>query len=295
MEVKFRVNLDFDSALSHNDPSYQNSKFLNELEYIFFLANRDNDAVLYTTNHYSEKYLNHLRSFGFTIASLSSDQTNYKNWWGNLSNFEEARKLNSKCWLASWHKPLGDKIIESRNDLEDRFPSYYRADQGFSGISNHILNSQSDFKKLKFPGVQSQYVQVLQTFGVTYNLKTNEYFIVENITDKKGAFKGGSLINISELMPVFDLEAIINELNIHAPEAEVIQFDNMIYLDEIGERKICPLVEINYRRTMGSIIKSVTEILGKGSLHFGDRDKLRDDSIILSPDFVRNICFYNRA
>ncbi len=297
MEVRFRVNLDFDAALSRNNKNFKNEKFLKELEYIFFLVNNGSNVTLCSQNKYSNKYLSHLHDLGFTIPNIDDNITNYINWWGNLENFEQVKETNSKCALAKWHRPLADKIIRSKEDLEESFPTFYRPDQTFSGIGNKVLNSVKDFERLGFPGVQSRYVKVVKTFGVTYDFKNNDYFIVENFVSDKGEFKGGRLIQINELPISFDLEKYINDIKEHIPEALLnnkIQFDNMIYLEN-SETKICPIVEINYRRTMGEVIMNITKVLGDGTLYFGDKTALNSNSLILSPDFVKNICYFNRA
>lgn len=297
MEVRYRVNLDFDMALSRNDITFQNEKFLKELEYIFLLVNQDSNSILCSKNNYSQQYLKQLTSLGFTMPNFDSNICDYLNWWGDLESFEEVRLTNSKCALAKWHSPLQDKVIHKEADLEALFPSFYRPDQSFSGIGNKKLNSRNDFKALKYPGVQSQFVEVKYTFGITYNFSTNEFFVVSNLTGSKGEFKGGKLIELSDLPVEFDLSEVINKLKKHTPakcQKGEIQFDNMIYLKD-GELHLCPIVEINYRRTMGAVIKSVTGVLGPGILHFGDKSSLNENSIILSPSFVKNICYFNRA
>lgn len=296
MEVKYRVNLDFDAALAANNPNLKNDKYLSELEYIFFLVNDSCENILSTKLAYTAEYLSHLSKLGFIKSEITNDLKEYQNWWGDLTDFDLAKTLNSKCWLASWHRPLEDMIIRSKDDVVLNEIKFYRPDQTFSGIGNRLIQNKEDLSRVSYPGVLSKYVDVKKTFGVTYNLKTREYYIVENFTNSKGQFKGGRLISLSDLDVKFNLNSTIDLIQSNLPNSEIskIQFDNMIYEDEEGTLKLCPLVELNYRRTMGEVIFNVTKILGEGTLHFGDKQYLNKDSLILSPSFVKNICYYNR-
>lgn len=294
--MRYRINLDFDAALALNNSSYQNTKFVNELEYIFFLVNQSDTNTLCSVKQYDSEYLRKLSQYGFVIPKISSDFSQCNNWWGDISNFELSKTLNSKCWLASWHKPLNDKTISSLKDIPAEFPLYYRSDQGFSGINNKVLRHIDDAKNLRYPGVATRYVKVVQCFGVTYNLEDDTYFIVENIVDSNGKFNGGRVIDMNSIKASFDLNSVISKIRTHLPSDTIkrIQFDNMVY-EEGGSLVLCPLVEINYRQTIGTVVKSVTDILGAGTLYFATRDHLDNDSVILSPDDVRNICYFNRA
>ncbi|MFG1483872.1 hypothetical protein ABMA79_14680 [Halobacteriovorax sp. HFRX-2_2] len=295
--MKYRVNLDFDAALAANNPKIKIDKYLTELEYIFFLVNDSSENTLCTKLSYSQEYLDSLGHFGFITGTVTTDLSNYFNWWGDLRDFNNAQLLNSKCWLASWYKPLEDLIINKGDSVEIHGRRFYRPDQSFSGIGNKIIKNHADLERVNLPGVLSKYVKVIKTFGVTYDLKTDDFFVVENLTGPNGQFKGGCLIDLDELGLEFDLNSTINLIKENLPNKSIqkIQFDNMIYEDESGELKLCPLVELNYRRTMGEVIFNVTKTLGKGTLHFGDKQYLNKDSVILSPPFVKNICYYNRV
>ena len=85
--MRFRVNLDFDSALSFNDPKYINDKYVKELEYIFFLLNKSAKNTLVSKYDYSFDYLSHLENLGFKVSIV----------YGRLSpevRREQARKFD---------------------------------------------------------------------------------------------------------------------------------------------------------------------------------------------------------
>ena len=289
MELANRVNLDFDQALHLGDIKFTSDKILKEFEYIYFLSNAE--AALFSNVKYDEDYLSYLVSKGFTPQKIVNKCKHYINWWGNLDNIEIARVRNSKIVNTEWaienkFCPSSVKVVNNEKELnqyreghkDNKF--YYRSEFGFSGISNKILDGTKNYS-LRYPGVVAQYLNIVFSFGVTVNLETMDYYMVENIIDENGRFRGGMISEWKEIAKQLsisneefskELSEIFQKLRVRFG-AVILQFDSLLYWKD-GKVLWYKVVEINYRRTMGHIIKCLYDKFGPGEWIFDQVDKV---------------------
>lgn len=280
----YKVNLDFDHALLKDNPNLLNPKYIKEFEYIFFLTNQE-DALLMNYQEYQIEYLNYLQSNGIRIPKFAEKKSNYTNWWGDLSNFEHVKKIDSKIFAAELglkYKlcPTDIEIVLNEEELElylDKQPGdsfFYRSNFGFSGNGNKVLEKGHSYS-LRYPGVVSKKLDVEKSFGITLNLKNHDYYIVENHTTESGAFVGGELLSTDCIAKELNLDHEIFEKKLHSIfkilsselDIETIQFDSLIYKKNCGMIWY-PLVEFNCRRTMGTIINELSKKFGHGVWSF---------------------------
>jgi hypothetical protein len=283
-EVGHRVNLDFEDSLF--DENYQKEKraYLNqckEFEYLY-LWNGDIEIPLINLNEYEKSFLDHVKNFrGETPAFTKKENVKkVKMWWGD-STSSETKMLNSKLYSTelgienNWAH-AETKIIHTLNELErsvleskyDKF--LLRSPFKFSGMGHLYIdrnnwNSDRVVNALKESALTfDPLLQRVSDFGLTLR-KDGSSFVVENLIDKKGQFKGSIY---SSKLP--ESESIVNDSKkitdylLSKDWNETIEIDSFYYLNG-GELGFYPLVEINYRKTMGLMTYLFSQSFSKAS------------------------------
>jgi hypothetical protein len=286
----YLVDLDYESFLFDPDSSRNDSKnqrAIKEFEYVFFIVNKER-CNLKNINNYSADYLTQLKKMEFVLPELTPKATNAICWWGNRSNLDLERKLNSKITSAELGKHHGwgfheGAIVQNYEELREHiknmpYKSYIlKSPFSFSGIG-HTVFLKDQVPLIQFNGpmlLEPKYDRICD-LGITFevmNLELKRMFIVENFNNKLGSFKGGmgctdqaKFFQEIKRKYTFDLETNLEIYTkiFHAYKnlgaISNIQIDSFIYRDELtGEIKLYPLVEVNYRKTMGLVIYSLAE------------------------------------
>lgn len=289
MESVYKIDLDYEHYLF--DPNYNEShpnflKVIKEFEYVYFFFNL-NHTTLKNEQDYKDEYLKYLDNLNFQLPKFSKDVKDFKYFWGKRADKNLEKKLNSKITSASLAKELGlgffdgmllsdvEKLKKYLN--ESNYKNFLMKDpEGFSGIGHIKIDQSTDLDKIKISKtmlVEPFYERVCD-IGCTFNQKNDgsfEMFLVENYNNEKGSFKGGLassnievfLKNIKEKYQ-FDLEKqmsvyqrIFKEYQKMGASSNV-QIDSFIY-KENNELKFYPLVEVNYRKTMGLVMKKLCD------------------------------------
>lgn len=289
----YKVDLDyeaflFDPSYREDEPQYQ--KIIREFEYVFFLVNKD-ECRLKNFRDYDKNYLNKLKLNGFIIPQLDPHSKSAQNWWGNHHDYLLEQTLNSKITSAQ----MGQKknwgffegaIVSTIDEVSEhikKYPQYTRwimkRPFSFSGIG-HYQFSSSNFnpfivgKILAGAVLLEPVYERLFDVGTTFVIEKGiiqKKFMVLNYNSKQGGFKGAlaskdleSFKNIIEKKYNFSLEPldkITNEIveeYLKMGALNNVQIDSFIYM-ESGEAKLYPLVEVNYRKTMGLVAQSLAE------------------------------------
>ena len=262
-------------------------ELLREFEYIYFLTEQ-NKTSLSSNNEYSEDYLQKIESLGFTIPSLVPASTDATYWWGKLQNIEKEKKFNSQIFSTSLALDMGiapkDTIILERLDQLENLQSkefVLKEEFGMSGrgVKKLDLNSKNwALKKLEKGErlVGQPRLKRILDFGVSYKKKEGRYFITKNMITPSGRFLGGVYLeNLSHLnlflKDKVNIEVIIEKVIQRILDERIeddFQFDCFFY-DNNGKVTLYPLVEINYRKTMGDTIKNISRVLGPGLWYMG--------------------------
>ncbi len=289
----YKVDLDYEASLfdlNYTEDSSSNQKIIREFEYVFFLVEKEK-AILKNLKSYEKKYLDHLKSLGFVIPEFNSGATQYEYWWGHRHNREIERMLNSKLTSASlanennWGFQEG-AIVETIEQLTDHLAKYPNRSEwiinrphSFSGIGHYQFDSHSLdesiltkilTEKVLLEPVYKRIFDIGTTF-VVKNGMIQRQFMVENFNSEKGSFKGGAgssdvnkfkkYIFEKYSYSLDDLEKttqLIAQTYLNMGAESNIQIDSFIY-SEKGELKLYPLVEVNYRKTMGLVIQSLAD------------------------------------
>lgn len=281
MKLPHRVNFDYDQALLKNDSNYRNIKSNRMFEYIYFLVNQDPSNKIVNCETYCSSYLEYLKESGFVIPEFSKSRE-YENWWADTSNLKLSKKIESKISTLEISKkyslcPIEVDVVENEESLELYLNSnekyYYRSEFGFSGTGNKVISPEKSYS-LRYPGVIAPFYKKTFCFGVTVDTTTDSYYIIENFIDENGAFVGGRVSSEKEiaehLRADIDLvrekiKKIIKCIKDHYGAIN-FQFDSFLY-EENSSIKWYELVEVNYRKTMGHVVKSLSDKFGPGNWH----------------------------
>jgi hypothetical protein len=289
----YKVDLDyesylFDTSYSEDLPLYQ--KIIREFEYIFFLVNKDT-CVLKNYRDYDKNYLNKLQGLGFVIPKLDPRAQNAKSWWGYRHNYALEQTLNSKITSAKvaqdngWGFSQGaivSKVEEVQMHLK-LFPQYknwiIKRPHGFSGIGhyqfessniNSFILSKILVGEVLLEPLYKRVFDIGTTFAINDGIIERQ-FMVENFNSPQGGFRGGvgcsnvdnfkKYIKETYSYDLQELEGITRKIaNIYLKTGAIgnIQIDSFVY-EEDGVLKLYPLVEVNYRKSMGLVIQSLAD------------------------------------
>ena len=287
----FSVDLDYESYLfdpHHNPNSSTSLRAKREFEYVYFLIQQE-QTRLKNVRDYSSEYLQHLKSLDFVIPELVPQAKEASPWWGHHHDLELEKKLNSKLTSSQiaqtndWGFAYGHWVqnfdeIKSHCKKYPQFTEWLlKHPHSFSGIGHQSFSIETiDESKLRLQGtllLEPKYKRVFD-LGTTFVVREGEIvksFMVENYNSSRGAFRGGMAastpnefkkcilekydFDISDLEK--DLEDIA-EIYLSMGAQSNIQIDSFIY-EKNGMLKAYPLVEVNYRKTMGLVLNSLAE------------------------------------
>jgi hypothetical protein len=278
----FLVNIDFEETLmlDHYKPVI---KLNSEFEYVFFFQRKEYEAKLFSLTSFEEDYLEYIKSKNIKLPQIVTKSSDYKLWWGNRNLLELKRKIISKSYAHKLGKRLGltpsdSCIVHSIEEIENFFRKHgdllLRSNRNFSG-RGHLFVSDWDKDKGKITKKIKEGELVCDSLrkrvldiGVSMNLDNNEFYLVQNFNDKLGSFKGGQyhqsiktlkvkydFINVEQLEK--NIFIIMKSLKEEGCTGEV-QVD-MYYYETNNNIKLNPLVEINWRKSMGGMVKSLYE------------------------------------
>ncbi|MBC7713475.1 MAG: hypothetical protein H7177_09055 [Rhizobacter sp.] len=289
----YKVDLDYESFLF--DPSYiENSpaslKVIREFEYIFFLVNKE-ACVLKNARNYDKNYLTKLKNLDFTVPVLNPESKDTISWWGNRHDYALEQILNSKITSANlaqknnWGFSQG-ALVKNTGEITahlKKFPDYknwiIKRPHGFSGIGHYQFSSDNINKfildKILIGEVllEPLYQRVFD-IGTTFEIENGNIkrqFMVENMNSSNGGFKGGVGASSVEKFKKYiqgkynysldEYEKITQKIAqtwLASGAVNNIQIDSFVYLEN-DEMKLYPLVEVNYRKTMGLVIQNLAD------------------------------------
>jgi hypothetical protein len=290
---KYKIDLDYESYLfdsNYLENSNTSQKVIREFEYIFFLVNKEL-CILNNVRNYDKNYLNKLLNLGFFIPELNPNADDVIYWWGNRHNYSLEQTLNSKITSANLAKKMdwgftNGKLVSNVNQLEEHVNNFKKYKEwiikrpfGFSGQGHYQFNSENYNKfivdKILIGEVLLEPVyDRLFDIGTTFVIEEGvikKQFMVENFNSKNGGFRGGagaatidkfkSYIQEKYNYCLDELEQVtldIAKKYLEMGAINNIQIDSFIYIED-GAMKLYPLVEVNYRKTMGLVIQSLAE------------------------------------
>lgn len=297
----YYVNFDYDINFLTKRVDY-NFKNQKTIEFIFFIINEEANAILSSRFKYSDSYLSHLGNLGFNICKTTQNFTTSRLWWGDFENYEMKKSFVSKANLVQTLENTGlipefVKVISKGEilavlDVNKKF--FYRQEYGYSGLGNRIV--ENGFK-CEVDGTIAPLLKVVITFGISINLDDESFFICQNKINEKGNFLGGRIIKCEVLAKLLnknpmEIEQEIQKIiSIFKRKGAIsyIQFDSLIY-EEDSVNYWYKVVEVNYRKTMGLLVKKLYEKFGEGEFYF-TKDAIKN-AIELSPPENKMKCFY---
>jgi hypothetical protein len=291
--LTYKVDLDYESYLfdtNYQEDSLASKKIISEFEYVFFLVNQES-CQLKNYVDYSDEYLNSLRALGFNLPVLNPHSTEYKYWWSHRHNLKIERTCNSKITSAhiALEENLGfykgavvEKIEDVRSHIE-KFSEVHKwivkSADSFSGIGHFQFNVENfNGDKIQTALKNKMLLEPLYErvfdIGATYvieNGKINDFFMVENYNSSAGRFRGGAGSSSVDKFKKYIFEKYQFDLSEYEKQTAIIakkyldlgalfniQIDSFVYFEN-EKLKLYPLVEVNYRKTMGLVINSIAK------------------------------------
>jgi len=307
-------------------------KIRQELEYIYFFL-ETSDTHLKTNKFYCPHYIEYLKSLGLIIPKMVNESTyELSNWWGELKDIPLEKLLNSKktSTLFALEEKLchpKTQLIEDIDDLKKFKPteaigewiaraSYSTAGNGILLLKNEEFFSNNKkintLKKwiLDSPIILEPYLKRVLDIGVVIDLDSPlDYSLTKNFVTEGGSFKGGLIFENKK-----DLEKNLNKSSasislieeniekiarhyINLGAKKYIQVDSFFFQDE-GKIMYYPLVEVNYRKTMGLFLRSMKKFLpkdGVGGWFFFSKKQIISTSNFKEKINLINSMIYNHS
>lgn len=300
-EIVYKVNFNFETKLSGSN---KKNKAAAWFDHIFFFINKNPNASLKSEYGFSTEYLEYLKSLN--LASVRLDHgVNAENWWSNDEDDNRNKFFNSKVTMTKLG--LEQNWIPIKTTIGKQTQSEYskkivaREEWGYSGRGTYYLNDPSEKISQNGNFVISEFVEKIKDFGVTFILDSDEFFIIENYIDERGQFKGGEILENNSFVKEIgednfnQLVSIKNHLKQLGAKGSV-QLDTFTYNDGFH-----PFVEVNYRKTMGLMIYSLSKLMKKKYVSWKIYKNIKTDldyqleefenSIVVSPiDKFVSIC-----
>ena len=264
----YHINIDFEAWLFDSHYSLEKfQKFNKEYEYLFLWL-EDDQVILSSSWIPEESFLSYIKNLTGSLPKIQKVSESIP-WWGNTLNFkDEEKKWNSKIFSTKLAIEKGlchreTQIIETEEQLnkaigESQYSKIWLRDpHQFSGRGS-IRIQKGEEKQVKKvierleqgPLVFDPELKRVRDFGTTF-LNGENSFIIQNLNDKSGHFKGAIWQkNFTEAQEIRDRLQPIHEEFSHSSLDYPLQVDSFYYIEE-GELKLYPLVEINHRKTMG--------------------------------------------
>lgn len=295
-----RFNLDYEFELFdfHKDNKKEKNKIseiAKEFEYVYFFIEKS-ETILKNLRSYPEDYLDYLKKIGLKVPQFTNNSTIIaNNWWGALANKNLEKELNSKETSTNFalefkycHSATG--LVRSKEELFEHLENHsylqWIARSAYSSGGYGIFKFKKDGLFLnryfenkiesflsKGPMVLEPKLDRILDIGITLNLeKKLSYFFTQNFVSELGSFKGGLIFRNSDLLNsvFFNNQKMMNsyekflkklkEFYINKGAVNTLQIDSFLY-KENDEIKCYPLVEVNYRKTMGLVLKNFESFL----------------------------------
>jgi hypothetical protein len=279
MKKKFiRPNFDYEFKL-FSIPSFSPMIDLGLETLPLFLEN-ETEKLLISGHFPSEEFLNYAKKINPSGASAKRDEGEAaENWWGALNDIDLEQRLNSK--LTSVEIALENKWAHSETCLvsrpEDIDEAIARSRYGrwvlkdpymFSGMGSELFDrtrwSEGPIREamllrlMEYPQIFEPWLSRTGDFGVTV-APDNSMHIVQNFTDPRGRFRGGVTWD-QEGGPTKYRDTFLSIANSYRDMGATrdIQIDCFSYTEGV-EEKFYPLVEVNYRRTMGQVVTGMQQ------------------------------------
>lgn len=292
LDFAWVINLDYEKVLAGRDCRKKYHKIISEMEHISFWFGLKNPIVQH--RNYDTAYLEYIEMLTGQKVNLVKQYRSERNWWGDTENFEIAKKRNSKYEAIRLAKsldlcPSSYQFISNNNDRDHYLNSFESEryiifkEYGFSGNGLSFL-SKAEIKSTEIYDTFLISPEFERVFDYGVYDDGDGVNIIKNDCNSLGQFKGGevisSAIELNEMS--ISLDEIIStytKVRGHFEKNTTIEVDGFFY-KERGILKSCFLSEINARKTMGLLIKKLSDMFG-----------MRYSKLIVLKNILKNVTF----
>lgn len=265
IDLSYKCNIDYEFDLF--EISKRPKNLVREFEYLFLLCS--NKPLLSNIN-YSADYLEHLKRIGFDIPLITTQSSRSRNWWGELSNIPLEQNLNSKITSYNISKKLNmihpsSAIVSSNEELASHMGNHDYEDWILKDPYLFSGKGFKYFRKKEKPLIKNEVLveaHLDRVCDIGTIVGKDNYSQHINFVDSLGGYKGSLSDENKEIISCEDknkIELIIDEyLQLGAKSQFCI--DSFYYIENKQEI-FNPLVEVNYRKSMGYITHKLREFI----------------------------------
>lgn len=284
------ANIDYEYQLFFLDKK-KLTHLRQQFEFVFFFMNQDKEATLFPYHRYSDTYLKKIETWGYLSPQFSKKEAHP--WWGELQNLPLERKLNSKLTSFNFSQgkewaPSQSFLLEDFKQLENlnlNLPWVIKDPHELAGRGHFFypFNSQYQHEKhlikrlVETPLIVEPWLERIIDIGTFYdNGKIIRHI---NLVGDRGQFQGirffeqtddfWNYLGVKWQKEFYQKEKDIISWVLSEKSGSVLRnsfgWDSFLYRQEksVG---YYPLVELNYRYTMGAFAHSLRAFLPKGGV-----------------------------
>jgi len=277
--LPWRMNFDFESVLQGIGPNKKERVTLERI--YFFCCDAGNAEPVLIEGPWDSDWENYLKEIVGQLPPIIRTDTRTRPFCADDSDLELAKRLNSKLTSFEVAKKTGtgdpeELIIYNFQQLLRNFsPSQtwiLRPPFGSSGRGNHVLGKgygtlQNSEKRISFPVLMAPLRKRLLDIGVEVSQGGEIDDLWINLIDRQGRWNGVLLypdlqqtlkkIDRLQLPDLYEApwEEIANSY--YQMGAKGPLFIDSYFYKEMGECRFRPLVEVNYRKTMGLLARKI--------------------------------------
>ncbi len=263
MEVTYYPNFDYEFELAGAPVSKMRNQVVERFEWLALLGMDEGRILL--SQVYPQEYLDHLLTFK-KLPEIVRTALVTRNWWGELSDLELEKTLNSKVFAAQLARDIlgfefevhraGEKILNGRIGKKE-----------FSVSGRGLVSSEATQGLNEVAFTEPLYERVID-LGSRYKVINGEWTLIQrslNEIDSQFNFRGARLSrsqNFQHDLEVHDTHqlAILAEVTKRfGSKVRELQMDSFLYRENL---KILPkaICEFNYRRSIVSVIYHFMEV-----------------------------------
>ena len=184
---------------------------------------------------------------------------------------------------------IGQKMFFASNFTRDTLANYLRDScEEVENDDSNDCNDSDDANKVLLEPFYTRVVDIGTTFVIDSEGNILRHFMVENFIAESGGFSGGAGAKTYDIFKMYiekkygfyDLDVLLNKVKeivqvyIGMGARGNVQIDSFVYKEGVNDHgdvkmRVYPLVEVNYRKTMGLVIQRLADMFtSKKSLQY---------------------------
>lgn len=247
--AKIKINIDFENVLSG---SSSDNSLSHPVEYLYAYITDDSIA---TNKNYSEDFLSKIERISGRKAKFTKELSLAHNYWGDLSNIQLARKLNSKITWAKYgnernFNKVKSFIFDGSSEMPQLNDREYIFKSEFNLSGRGVQRIPRGFQP-KTLGVVVELLERKQDFSLLFHPEEEKFIHYKTLVDSFFHFKG-CYFEKNFFFPKAQNYAkdVLSEILLSVNQPDFFSIDCFTYGKE---ESLFFLSEVNYRKSIGQI------------------------------------------